>query len=96
MNTYGATFQESLDGERVRTQMQVIRDFMLSHDFVTLSEIEHCLKYPSASISAQLRHLKKDKFGGYELEKKRLSINNAGTWLYKLTSREPNKQETLF
>ena len=95
-NILGTTFNEALDGKRVRTQMQVIRDYMLNHDYVTLFDIERDLHYPTSSISAQLRNLKKIQFGEHILEKRRVSIDNAGTWVYKLRAREIKILDTLF
>ena len=37
--------------------------------WLTLAELAAMTRYPAASISAQLRHLKKPQFGNYELEK---------------------------
>jgi hypothetical protein len=59
---------------RLRTQRDVLRDVMLSANecgaWLTLSELAAMTRYPAASISAQLRHLKKPKFGNFELEKR--------------------------
>ena len=49
-------------------------------------------RYPAASISAQLRHLKKPKFGNFELEKRpRESADHEDghgvEWEYRLTRR---------
>jgi hypothetical protein len=60
---------------RLRTQMQVIRDVMLSASecdtWLTLYEIAALTRYGEASISAQLRHLRKPRFGGHRVEKRR-------------------------
>ena len=48
---------------RPRTQREVLRDVMLSASecgaWLTLAELAGMTRYPAASISAQLRHLKK-------------------------------------
>ena len=51
-------------------------------------------RYPETSISAQLRHLKKPKFGNYELEKRPrtraggdLDDGHGVEWEYRLTRR---------
>lgn len=61
-----------------RRQRDVLCDVMLSASqcdtWLTLDELAMLTHYPPASISAQLRHLRKQEFGGYEVEKqKRLS-----------------------
>jgi len=72
MPTFGPDYDEKIDGLRIKKQMQAIRDFMLNENkYITLQEIETALGYPQASISAQLRHLRKSRFGGYLVEKRR-------------------------
>jgi hypothetical protein len=65
----------SLDAEDLRTQVEVIRDVMLSasdcNTWLTLHEIAELTRYGEASISAQLRHLRKPTFGGYRVDKRR-------------------------
>ena len=59
--------------------------------WLTLGELAKLTHYPPASISAQLRHLRKPEFGGYEVEKrqrvsgKMLRGEDFGTvWEYRL------------
>lgn len=94
-NTYGPDYDEAIDGPRIHTQMDRIRDWMLAIYPVwkTLAEIENVLKFPQASISAQLRHLRKKKFGGYVVEKQRRQADK-GTWEYRIY--KPLIGKTLF
>lgn len=95
-NTYGPDYSRSIDGERVQRQLEVIRDFMLKvGSWMTLAEIEDKLDYPQASISAQLRHLRKDRFGGYCVEKQRREADK-GTWEYRVRERCKPRSEYLF
>ena len=59
---------------RIKTQREVLRDVMLRakecETWLTLSELAVMTRYPAASISAQLRHLKKPQFGNFALEKR--------------------------
>ena len=84
-NTFGTSYVEEIDGERLQRQMDVIREYMLEAypKWRTLQKIENDLDYPQASISAQLRHLKKVRFGGFVLEKQRREADK-GTWEYRL------------
>ena len=50
----------------------------------TLREIENHTGDPQSSISAQLRHLRKKRFGGYTVEKRRRGEGAKGLWEYKL------------
>ena len=94
-STYGPEYVEELDGARIHKQMDTIREFMLSHwpKWFSLAEIEKALDYPQASISAQLRHLRKPKFGSYNVEKQRRSN---GTWEYRVGRPKPVYHKTLF
>ena len=57
-----------------RRQRDVLRDVMLSATecdaWLTLDELAKLTQYPPASISAQLRHLRKPQFGGFAVEKR--------------------------
>ena len=81
---------------RPRTQREVLRDVMLSANeceaWLTLEELAAMTRYPAASISAQLRHLKKPQFGNYEVEKQlRRSAHRedgqGAVWEYRLMRR---------
>jgi hypothetical protein len=58
----------------VPTQREVLRDVMLAAGkygaWMTLRELARLTRYGETSISAQLRHLRKAKCGGYVLEKR--------------------------
>jgi hypothetical protein len=58
----------------VPTQRDVLRDVMLAAGkygaWMTLRELGRLTRYGETSISAQLRHLRKAKCGGYVLEKR--------------------------
>ena len=78
-----------------RRQRDVLCDVMLSASqcdtWLTLEELAMLTHYPQASISAQLRHLRKKEFGGYEVAKRQrasgrmLRGEDFGTvWEYRL------------
>ncbi len=78
-----------------RRQLDVLCDVMLSarqcETWLTLDELSKLTHYPPASISAQLRHLRKPEFGGYAVEKRQraagriLRGEDFGTvWEYQL------------
>ncbi len=81
---------------RLRTQKEVLRDVMLNANecgaWLTLAELGAMTRYPAASISAQLRHLKKPEFGNFDLEKRLrtgagLEDGHDVEWEYRLTRR---------
>ncbi len=78
-----------------RRQRDVLRDVMLSarecETWLTLDELAKLTHYPPASISAQLRHLRKPQFGGFVVEKRCRKVNAAlrgedfgAVWEYQL------------
>ncbi|HXN51108.1 MAG TPA: hypothetical protein VN943_04165 [Candidatus Acidoferrum sp.] len=79
------------------TQRDVLRDVMLAAEkygaWMTLRELARLTRYGETSISAQLRHLRKTKCGGYVLEKRvrRPEVVNSEehfvVWEYRLTPR---------
>lgn len=70
---------------------------MIDGKFRTLSEIARETGDPEASISAQLRHLKKPRFGSYIIEKQRRGDRNQGLFEYRLLMPKPQYQkEFLF
>ena len=62
-----------------RTQRQVLCDVMLSAgecgSWLTLQELALLTCYGEASISAQLRHLRKPENGGFVVEKRRRHVD---------------------
>jgi len=74
------------DRRRLRSQREIIRDVMLSaaecETWLTLGELRALTRYGEASISAQLRHLRKAENGGYEVVKRHregASLERPGT-----------------
>jgi hypothetical protein len=70
----GVLERAEYDARRLRSQREVIRDVMLSaancETWLTLGELRALTRYGEASISAQLRHLRKTENGGYEIAKR--------------------------
>ena len=80
-STFGPAYVEERDGERIALQMDAIYQYLSQQRWLTLSEIEDALGYPQASISAQLRNLRKPRFGGHRVIKRYVSN---GLWAYQL------------
>src|SRR5260221_1753388 len=73
------------EARRLRSQREVIRDVMLAaadcDTWLTLDELRDLTRYGEASISAQLRHLRKLQNGGYDVSKQRREDTvTAGAW----------------
>ena len=84
--TFGPTCTDQ-DVPRLITQMEQIKAYVRTHKWYTLAEIEAATGYPQASISSQLRHLRKPKFGSFTVTKRRRAASG-GTWEYRVTSGE--------
>jgi hypothetical protein len=83
------------------TQRDVVRDVMLAAGkygaWMTLRELARLTRYGETSISAQLRHLRKARCGGYMLEKRVRkpevvsSEEHFVVWEYRLTPRRKTR-----
>lgn len=81
--SFGPAYDQEKDGERITGQLETIRQYMLrTEHWYTLTEIEKDLGYPQASISADLRHLRKEAHGFYDVQKRRR--DGAGLWEYRV------------
>ena len=85
MSFNGDDYVEERDYKRLKTQLEVIKEYMEGAGFKTLDEIAKDTGYRSASISAQLRNLRKEKFGN-----RNVSRNHLGNGLYSYKLEEIN------
>lgn len=72
------------DNPRLATQLQRVYAFMKDGQWRTLTEIESATRTPAASASAQLRHLRKPRFGGYTVEKRHRGDERRGLYEYRV------------
>ncbi len=77
----GADYVPDRDHGRLSSQFLRIFDLMKDGKPRTLSEIEEATGDPAASISAQLRHMRKPRFGGHIVERQYL---DGGLYSYRL------------
>jgi hypothetical protein len=79
---------QEIDRPRLARQLDKIRDVMLLAakvgQWMTLADLEKHTGYPAASISAQLRHLRKPANGGYTVEKRPRGDRARGLWEYRI------------
>lgn len=80
----GPAYERSADHARLTGQIQRVFTCMQDHHWRTLNEIEGITGDPPASISAQLRHLRKAKFGSYVVRKRPRGERESGLWEYQL------------
>ena len=67
----GPDFVPKFDQARLTGQIERIYKLMIDGKWRTLSEIESATGDPQSSISAQLRHLRKQRFGSHTVNKQR-------------------------
>ncbi len=80
----GSDYVAEHDHARLSLQHERIRDLMLDGEWRTLDEIATATGDPAASISAQLRHLRKPRFGSWVVEKRIRRDRKAGLYEYQL------------
>ena len=84
----GADYDHDRDSERLGTQLERIKEAVIGKGFFTLLQISQMTGDPESSISAQLRNLRKPRFGGYKVERKHL---DEGVYVYSVI--EYSKEE---
>jgi hypothetical protein len=78
----GQTFFKILDGARLTGQLGRVYDLMRCGAWMTLREIAEACGGSEGGCAARLRDLRKDRFGGFAVERKR--SDRGGLWLYRL------------
>lgn len=100
---HGSQFEPALDRARLSRQVHRIRAYMLGCGWQTLREIRQALEslyapaiFPEASISAQLRNLKRAPFHNRLEKRRRISAAPAshisrasGIWEYRVLPPGP-------
>jgi hypothetical protein len=100
----GDTYNPKTDYSRLKSQLECVRVCMKDGCWRTLSEIRTVIQRGTeASISARLRDFRKEKFGGFKVERRHRGEETNGLWEYSLVlaSQEPypevpHKQTSLF
>ena len=80
----GDTYDSKYDLTRLTGQIQRIFEAIKDGNWYTLDEIHKATKDPHASISAQLRNLRKKRFGSHVIEKRYKGNRSNGLWEYSL------------
>ena len=77
----GITFDSDFDLDRLNAQAKRVYVVMSDNQWHTLAEIAAATNDPESSVSARLRDLRKPRFGGFTVNRRRRSV---GTWEYSL------------
>lgn len=84
----GPDYKPEYDDARLTGQALRIFDLMKDEKWRTLQEIQEVTGDMQASISAQLRHLRKPKFGDHLVDKRARGDRSHGLFEYQLIPRE--------
>jgi len=80
----GADYSEERDGDRLSTQLERVRDYMIGHGgWHSIRAIASSTGDPEVSVAAQVRNLRKPRYGAHIVERKRLG----GVYVYHLRRR---------
>lgn len=82
----GSDYDQKRDGPRLTDQFHRIFDLMKDGKWRSLGEISAATGDPESSVSAQLRHARKPRFGSHTVEKKH---EGDGLFLYRLIPSTP-------
>lgn len=75
----GETYSPSRDKHRLKGQLKAVYEAMQDGKWHSLQGLALSIGAPEASISARLRDLRKDKFGGFTVKRRNLG---GGRWNY--------------
>lgn len=84
----GSHYNAKSDDTRLSLQHLRIKELMLDGKWRTLSEIAQETGDPPASISAQLRHLRKPRFGSWIVEVRSRGERATGLYEYRLLASD--------
>jgi len=89
----GEEYIPSQDQRRLAGQLKRIYEVMKDGKWRTIQEVAQITNYPANSIQAQLRHLRKERFGSYLVEKRR--VTTTGLYEYRVGAKgegEPRRR----
>lgn len=84
----GPDYVPEIDHARLTRQHERVRECMRDGAWRTLDEIATRTGDPVASISAQLRHLRKARFGGWIVMKRPRTDRANGLYEYRMIAAE--------
>lgn len=77
----GVTLDHELDGPRLAGQLARVYELMKLGAWWTIPALTRLVGASQAGVSARIRDLRKPKFGGYTIERRRV---DRGLWQYRL------------
>ena len=92
MKFNGSDYVPSRDDPRLTKQYQRVFECMKEGEWRTLREIADITRDPEASVSAQLRHMRKPRFGSHTVEKE---YSGDGLYHYRLIVRDKYQMKLI-
>ena len=86
----GADYVHGRDAKRLTGQLLRVWEAIKDGQWRTLGEIARATGDPEASVSAQLRHLRKERFGGHVIERRHRGAASHGLYEYRLGEHVPS------
>lgn len=83
----GSDYERQHDVVRLSNQLERIKALMSDHQWRTLREIEEVTHDNGASISSQLKNMRKERYGAYTVDKRIRGDRRDGLWEYRLGER---------
>lgn len=80
----GPAYEPEHDFQRLTGQHRRVFEHMQDGHWCTLRALSESTGEPEASVSAQLRHLRKPRFGAHTVERRKLGDRSAGLYEYRL------------
>ena len=80
----GSTYEAKFDSDRLGDQSRRVWELMSDGNWRTLREISEAVGSPEASVSARLRDLRKPKWGGWCVERRRRGEAERGLFEYRV------------
>ncbi len=81
----GSDYEHERDSQRLGNQYERVFSLMQDGKWRSLRSISDATGAPESSVSAQLRHMRKDRFGNHTVEKKH---EGGGLYLYRVLVEE--------
>lgn len=88
MRFSGADYDEEKDGRRLTGQILRVFEVMQDQKWRTLGELAALSGAPESSASAQLRNLRKTRFGGHTVNRRPRGDRAHGLYEYQLVEKK--------
>lgn len=80
----GETYVSHLDKSRLNSQLRRVFDIVCDEQWHLLEDLARLVGGSEAAVSARLRDLRKEKFGSYRVDRRRVGESHRGLFEYRL------------